>query len=87
MKNFSFYFKGRQSGAIGITYQIKDTYKAKDIHEALSYLYEDYELISGLAIRSNNKIVERPSVIEWVKVRSNRERPRNPKDSASYILN
>lgn len=55
MNNYKFSFTGRQAGAIGIFYKITDTYKAKDIHHALSLLYEDYEHISGLTIYESNR--------------------------------
>ncbi len=75
MKKFKFSFNGRQAGAIGIFYKITDTYKAKDIHEALSLLYEDYEHISGLECDYGK--TEIPKTIDWVKVRSHRERERD----------
>ena len=77
MKKFKFSFIGRQAGAIGIFYKITDTYEAKDIHEALSYLYEDYDHINGL--KCNDSKIEIPKEINWVKVRSNRERKREVK--------
>lgn len=83
MKKFTFSFTGRQSGAIGIFYKISDTYTAKDIHEALSLLYEDYEHINGLTIKSGNKTIEAPKTINWVKVRSHVERERKA-DRATY---
>ncbi len=43
MKKYKFSFNGRQTGAIGITYQITDTYEAESINEAVSKLYADYE--------------------------------------------
>jgi len=79
---FKFSFTGRQSGAIGITYRISDSYKASNIHEALSYLYEDYDHIQGLKC-ANHEI---PKNIEWVKVRSHRERKRGA-DNATYLYN
>jgi len=84
MKKFKFSFTGRQSGAIGITYKITDTYSAKDIHEALSMLYTDYDLIQGL--NCNDRKTEIPNKINWVKVRSYTQRERNPK-TGSYIYN
>lgn len=79
---FKFSFYGRQAGAIGITYKITDSYKAADIHEALSYLYEDYDLIMGLSCMGH-KI---PKDINFKPVRSHRERPRQ-QDGATYITN
>lgn len=89
MNNYKFSFTGRQAGAIGIFYKITDTYKAKDIHHALSLLYEDYEHISGLTIYESNRgnrdfyatdLIEAPNTINWVKVESHRtRRERSPK--------
>jgi len=84
MKKYNFKFIGRQSGAIGITYKISDTYKTKDIHEALSLLYTDYDLIKGLQITENGKQIEQPKNIKWVNVRPYSERERNPK-TGSYL--
>jgi len=87
MKKFTFSFIGRQAGAIGITYKISDTYEAKDIHEAMSLLYEDYDMIGhkgGLKCTRHGKEIETPKNINWVKVRSNSERSRNPK-TGSYL--
>lgn len=80
MKKFKFSFTGRQAGAIGMTYKITDTYSAKDIHEALSYLWTDYSLISQLKCNVSGKNIEIPesNQIKWVKVRSYKERERNP---------
>jgi len=84
MKKYNFKFGGRQSGAIGITYKISDTYNAKDIHEALSLLYADYELIKGLQITENGKQIDEPEIIKWVDVRPYSQRERNPK-TGSYL--
>ena len=84
MKNFKFSFHGRQAGAIGIFYQISDTYKAQDIHEAMSLLYEDYEHIYDLKCKVNATEIDIPKNINWVKVRSNNTRGRNPKNG-SYL--
>lgn len=84
MKKFTFSFIGRQAGAIGITYQIRDTYEAKDIHEAMSLLYEDYDCVRALKCSTNSKEVEMPKNINWLKVRSNSTRQRNPKNG-SYL--
>ncbi len=80
MKKFTFSFNGRQSGAIGITYSIRETYKAEDIHEALSFLYEDYSLILGLKESTGKEI---PREINFKKVRSYTTRERDPK-TGSY---
>lgn len=84
MKKYNFRFKGRQSGAIGIFYSISDTYQAKDIHEAISLLNEDYEHIQDLKIFENGKQIEPPKEINFVKVRRHSERPRNEK-TGSYL--
>lgn len=83
MKKYRFTFTGRQSGAIGIFYKISDTYKCNNVHEALSYLWTDYEHIKGLTIYENGKKIEEPDKIEWVKVRPYTERERSPK-TGSY---
>lgn len=83
MKKYTFKFTGRQAGAIGILHPVTDSYQCKDIHEAMSYLYEDYDHIRGLNITCNSKQVEQPHTIHWVKVRSNSERPRKA-DRATY---
>lgn len=79
MNKYRVTFFGRQTGAIGIFYDIADTYRAKDIHECLSLLHEDYEHIRSLVIKKSGQIVEIPDKIEWVSVRSNRERERKAK--------
>lgn len=81
MKKFTFSFIGRQSGAIGIVYEIRDSYKAEDIHEALSFLYEDYEHIQGLKETSGEEI---PKKINLKEVRSYTTRYRTPK-TGSYM--
>jgi hypothetical protein len=58
MKTFKFSFRGRQSGAIGIFYQITDTYKANSIKEAVSMLYTDYEHIQSLKLNDKYFKVE-----------------------------
>lgn len=79
MKKYKFSFIGRQSGAIGINYAINDTYNAKDIHEALSLLWTDYDMVRGLSITENGKPVGQPTEIKWVTVRPYTERERSPK--------
>lgn len=83
MKKYKFSFTGRQSGAIGITYKISDTYTCADIHEAFSLLWTDYEHIQGLCIYKNGKRIEQPEIIKWVKVRPHTERERQA-DGATY---
>lgn len=62
MKKYTFSFNGRQSGAIGITYQIRDTYKANSIGEAMYLLYTDYDLISGLQAKEGSHSIETANV-------------------------
>ncbi len=51
MKSFRFRFTGRQARAIGITYEIYDTYKnMKSLGHALYKLYTEYELIKDLTV-------------------------------------
>lgn len=84
MKKYTFKFTGRQAGAIGIFYKISDTYKCTNVHEALSYLYTDYEHIQNLTIYENSKVIDHPEVIEWVNVRPHTERERAA-NGGSYI--
>lgn len=83
MKKYTFSFRGRQAGAIGIFYQIIDTYKADSISEAKSLLYEDYEHIQGLKIISGATQQEFDKA-EFIKVRSNTERERDAK-TGTYL--
>lgn len=83
MKKYTFKFTGRQAGAIGILHPVTDSYIAKDIHEAMSLLYADYEHMRGLTITQNGKRIDEPKVINWHKVRPNSERPRKA-DRATY---
>jgi hypothetical protein len=46
MNTYKFSFHGRQTGAIGIFYNISEEYKANSFEEACSMLYKDYEHIS-----------------------------------------
>ncbi len=59
MKKYRLAFIGRQANAIGITYQIYDTYKANSLGEALFMLYTDYELIGGLTAKENNNTIDK----------------------------
>ena len=70
MKKYTFSFNGRQTGAIGITYQITESYEANDIHESLSLLWTDYEMIRHLKVKQNGKSIKQPDVIKWANVRS-----------------
>lgn len=74
MNKYKFSFIGRQSGAIGIFYPIRETYKAANIDEAMSLLYEDYEHFKELKINKNGVQIDEPEKINFVKVRSHRER-------------
>jgi len=62
MKTFKFSFIGRISGAIGIFYKIRDTYKANSLGEALYMLYTDYEHIRQLYC--NNEYVSDTKLIK-----------------------
>lgn len=88
MKTYKFSFHGRQAGAIGITYDIKETYKAQNLSEARSLLYEDYELIrpTTIKIKENTKEIylEKFNNCRWIEVRSNRTRKREEK-TGSYL--
>lgn len=84
MTKYTFSFIGRQTGAIGITYPITETYDAKDIHEALSLLYEDYDQIRIVKSKRNSHDINVPEKINFVSVRSNTTRKRNEK-TGSYI--
>lgn len=84
MKKYTFKFTGRQAGAIGIFYKISDTYKCSNVHEALSYLYTDYEHIQGLNIYENSKPIDQPEFIKWVNVRPHTERKREA-NKGTYI--
>lgn len=76
---YSFSFEGRQMGAIGITYKINESYLAADIHEAMSLLYADYNLIHSLIVKSGAKEIEVPKEINWKTVRSYTTRKRDLK--------
>jgi len=86
MKKYRFSFVGRQAGAIGIFYEIYDTYVCHNLSEAKSLLYEDYEHISRLTIKCNTKTIDKEEFdqAEFIPVRSNRERQRD-KDKGSYL--
>lgn len=85
MKKYSFTFFGRQSGAIGIFYKIKDTYNVQSLSEAKSLLYEDYEHIQMVERKCNNTHITKDEfdAAPWTNVRSNLERPR--KKDGSYL--
>jgi len=55
MKQYNFSFNGRQTGAIGIFYNITDSYNASSLQEARSMLYKDYEHITFYSCRCGNK--------------------------------
>lgn len=86
MTKYSVSFKGRQSGASGIIYNIRDTYICEGLNELKSLLYEDYDTLIDLKILVGSKVVdirefERAS---FVPVRKNRERERNSKGIYLY---
>ncbi len=57
MKKYKFSFHGRQTGAIGISYQISQEYEAESIAEAVTMLYKDYELFRNLKLNGKDFIV------------------------------
>lgn len=50
MKKFTFSFNGRQTGAIGIKYNITHSYEAENISEAKTMLWTDYEWINMYSV-------------------------------------
>ncbi len=86
MATYKFMFKGRQAGAIGIFYQISETYKADTLSEAKSLLYEDYEHIQISRILEGSKGIDKSyfNAAPFVPVRSNKERKRDLKGSYFY---
>lgn len=54
MKTFKFSFNGRQTGAIGINYQIAQEYKAATTKDAINMLFKDYEICRGLKLNGND---------------------------------
>ena len=69
-KSFKFSFTGRKNNSQGITYKISAVYKAKDINEAYSKLYNDYEHITFLKCWCNSKSFVIPENINFVTVTS-----------------
>lgn len=55
MATFNIKFHGRQTGAIGITYDISESYECSNLSELKSMLYRDYEHIRGLKIKEGSK--------------------------------
>lgn len=85
MNTYKVSFHGRQAGAIGITYQIADEYEANDIHELISLIWNDYDLIRGIKITTKSgKVIEQPEKIKWITVRSHWQRKRQS-DRATYV--
>ena len=84
MAKYNISFTGRQTGAIGIVYPIKDTYMCENLNELKSLIYEDYEHISNLVIKQGSNSIQKTEFdkAEFVKVRSNKERERN---NGSYL--
>lgn len=56
MKTYKFSFFGRQTGAIGICYQIQEEYKTDSINKAVTMLFIDYENFRNLKL--NGKLFE-----------------------------
>lgn len=86
MKTYRFKFRGRQAGAIGIFYEIFETYRCESLSEAKSLLYEDYEHIGQLTVYENAKQLplEDFNDAEFIPVRSNKERRRDAKGGYLY---
>ncbi len=60
LKKYKFSFHGRQTGAIGITYDIAQEYMAESLAEAVSKLFVDYEIFRYLKL--NGKPFEIKSI-------------------------
>lgn len=58
MKKYKFSFYGRQTGAIGIFYNISHTYEAENLSEAKTMFYTDYEGIRDLKVTENGKHID-----------------------------
>ena len=84
MIKYNISFNGRQSGAVGIFYDIKDTYKCEDLDTLKSLVYEDYEHIKLLVIKVDSKTIptELFDKAKFIPVRPNKERERH---DGSYL--
>lgn len=80
MKKYTISFTGRQTGAIGITYKIRDEYRANNLGEALYKLYTDYEHISISNVLEGSKSIEFKDV-ELVKCDTSDCYPHRERDS------
>jgi hypothetical protein len=58
MKVYTFSFRGRRVGAIGVFYKIKASYKCNSMSEAKTKLYKDYEHIHQLKVISGGTLDE-----------------------------
>ena len=58
MKKYLISFDGRQSGAIGITYKIRQTYRTNNLGEALYILWTDYEHITIHNVLENGQSID-----------------------------
>lgn len=56
-------FTGRQTGAIGIFYQIGEKYETDSLGEALHMLWTDYEHIKALKITCSGKDIDYSGVL------------------------
>lgn len=56
MKNYTFTFIGRETGAIGIRYQITATVQAKNQRDAELKLYDRYEHIGEIVLVSESEV-------------------------------
>jgi hypothetical protein len=58
MKTYKITFTGRQTGAIGITYRITETYEAVSLEAFKQMLYTDYECMPGAIVWENDKLMK-----------------------------
>lgn len=58
MKTYKFSFHGRQTGAIGITYDITQAYEANTLNEACTMLFKDYEPWRNLKLNGKEFKIE-----------------------------
>ncbi len=88
MKTYTFKFNGRQAGAIGIFYDIRDSYKCSSLSEAKSLLYEDYEHIRLIYIKENTKDISKEDFDKalFITVRSNTQRDKRKDGSYIYSV-
>lgn len=64
LKKYTFSFVGRQTGAIGITYKITDTYMAESVKDAVNMLFIDYEFLQGLKLNGKDYEIKSKDLID-----------------------